>query len=88
MQEDSENILKLYRFYFGENLKPIMVEAKTKQIARIKLQEVISTLENKGYYLEDLTKESVEQLVEGVSTKLIKGKKHVWTNKGWQLANH
>lgn len=88
MQEDSENILKLYRFYFSENLKPIMVEAKSKYTARIKMQEIIETLKDKGYYLEDLQRESVEQLIEGVSTKLIKGKKHTWTTKGWQLANH
>jgi hypothetical protein len=87
MQEDSENILKLYRFYFNENLKPILVEAKNRFSARIKMQEIIEPLKDKGYYLEDLQRESVEQLIEGVSTKTIKGNKHVWTTQGWQLAN-
>ena len=84
MQEDSESILKLYRFYFSEGLKPIMVESVNKLNARIKMQEIIDSLEGKGYYLEDLQRETVEQLVEDVSTKLIKGKIHTWTTKGWR----
>ena len=84
MQEDSKSILKLYRFYFGENLKPIMVEATNKFSARIKMQENIETLKDKGYFLEDLQRETVEYLVEDVSTKLIKGKIHTWTTKGWR----
>lgn len=88
MQEDSESIMKLYRFYFSDSLKPIMVESTSRHGARIKMQEIIHSLEDRGYYLEDLKKETVEQLIEGVSTKLIQGKKHVWTQKGWLLANH
>jgi hypothetical protein len=48
------------------------------------MQEIIDSLEGKGYYLEDLQRETVEQLVEDVSTKLIKGKIHTWTIKGWR----
>jgi uncharacterized protein YlzI (FlbEa/FlbD family) len=87
MQDDSESILKLYRFYFDDNLKPIIIEAYNKHTARTIMLENIISLKDKGYYLEDLKLETVEQLVENVSTKLIKGKKHIWTTKGWQLAN-
>ena len=44
--------MKIYRFYFTDIDKPIAIESMTKYSARIKLQEIIPTLEAKGYFLE------------------------------------
>ena len=76
--------MNLYRFYFIEKDKPISVEAKTRHAARIKLQEILPSIESKGYYLEDLCRESVEQLIEDVSTKTVNGKTLTWKNGKWQ----
>lgn len=79
--------MNLYRFYFVDIEKPIMIEATERRAARIKLQEIIPSLESKGYFLDDLCRESVEELIDGVSEKLIQGKKHVWKENKWLLAN-
>jgi len=80
--------MNLYRFYFHEKEKPISVEAMDRKSARIKLQEILPQLQDKGYFLDELLRETVEQLIDDVSEKIIKGKKHVWKENKWQLANH
>lgn len=75
--------MNIYRFYFNHIDKPIKIEAHTKYNARIKLQEIIPQLESQGYYLENLCRETVEALLDGVSEKTIKGEKYIWKNNRW-----
>lgn len=79
--------MNLYRFYFHEKDKPILIEAKDRQSARIKLQEIIPQLKERGYFLDELARETVELLIDDVSTKTIQSKQHVWKNGKWQLVN-
>lgn len=76
--------MNLYRFYFIEKDKPISIEAHTRHGARIKLQEILPSIKDKGYFLEDLCRESVEELIEDVSTKIVNGKTLTWKNNKWQ----
>lgn len=75
--------MKIYRFYFTDIDKPISIEAMTKYNARIKLQEIIPQLEAMGYFLENLCRESVEEMLDGVTEKNIKGQKFIWQNNQW-----
>jgi hypothetical protein len=75
--------MKIYRFYFTDIDKPIAIESMTKYNARIKLQEIIPQLEAKGYFLENLCRESVEEMLDGVTEKNIKGQKFIWQNNTW-----
>jgi hypothetical protein len=75
--------MKIYRFYFTDIDKPIAIESMTKYNARIKLQEIILNLESKGYFLENLCRESVEEMLEGVTEKTINGQKLIWQNNQW-----
>jgi hypothetical protein len=50
--------MNIYRFYFTDIDKPIKIEAINKYNARIKLQNIIPDLESKGYFLENLCRES------------------------------
>lgn len=77
--------MNLYRFYFREIEKPISVEAWTKKSARLTLQKVIIPLESKGYFLENLVRETVEELIDGVSEKTKNGKEYIWKNNKWTL---
>lgn len=76
--------MNLYRFYFTDIEKPISIEAYTKKSARMKLQQVIISLESKGYFLENLIKETVEELIDGVSEKTSNGINYVWKNNQWR----
>jgi len=75
--------MKIYRFYFTDIDKPISIESMTKYNARIKLQEIIPPLEAKGYFLENLCRESVEEMLDGVTEKIINGQKMIWQNNKW-----
>jgi hypothetical protein len=75
--------MKIYRFYFTDIDKPISIESETKYNARIKLQEIIPQLESLGYFLENLCRESVEEMLDGVTEKIIKGQKYIWQNNNW-----
>ena len=75
--------MNIYRFYFIDIDKPIKIEAINKYNARIKLQNIIPDLESKGYFLENLCRESVEELLNGVSEKKINNQKYIWNNNTW-----
>lgn len=75
--------MKIYRFYFTDIDKPIAIESMTKYSARIKLQEIIPPLEAKGYFLENLCRESVEEMLDGVTEKIINSQKMIWQNNKW-----
>ena len=75
--------MNIYRFYFSDCEKPISIEAWTKKSARQKLQQIIIPLESKGYFLENLIKETVEELIDGVSEKIVNNQKFIWRNERW-----
>jgi hypothetical protein len=75
--------MNIYRFYFTDIDKPIKIEAINKYNARIKLQNIIPNLESKGYFLENLCRESVEALLDGVSEKIMNNQKYIWKNNTW-----
>ena len=72
-----------YKYFFEGKEKPIIIEAISKQSAHHALQQVLPTLQEKGYDLRDLKDMKVETPIVGVSRKQHQGKNFVWSNEGW-----
>jgi hypothetical protein len=78
--------MKRYKYYFlGLDDKPISIEAMNRESARRKLEDICNTTEftQNGYAIKNLVKETTETLVDGVSTKVVKGHTFVWNQNGW-----
>jgi hypothetical protein len=65
--------------------KPISIEATNKQNARARLEEICNNpiYIERGYKIMNIKLETTETLVNGVSTKTIKNKKHIWNGNTW-----
>jgi len=74
--------MKMYRYYF-DGLKPVSIEATSRESARAKLEEIMPELTSRGYDFQKLLKETCETLLEGVSTKKAGGKQLVWNGQNW-----
>jgi acetyl-CoA carboxylase carboxyltransferase component len=82
-EELNEMSMKIYKYYFSNNKKPISIEAVSRQAANHALQQIIPTLEQKGYNLRELVDVKVETPIVGVTTKKQFGNLLVWTSEGW-----
>lgn len=66
--------------------KPIQIEADNKSAALDLLDQICSQpqYEQMGYLRKNLANESVQRLIDGVSSKSIHGKVYVWSDaSGW-----
>lgn len=80
--------MNLYKFYFKELSKPIEIEANSKSDALVTLERICSDEKyaGAGYQMRRLVNESVTKLLDGISTKAIKGSIYVWSDtNGWQI---
>ena len=75
--------IKFYKYYFDGQEKPVIIEAISKQSANYALEQIMPTLSDKGYFLQDLKDMKVEQPLVGVNKKQFKGKNYVWSVDGW-----
>lgn len=80
-----EMSIKLYKYYFKDIEKPIIIEAITKQSANDMLESVMSQVAAKGYMLENLIDCRVETPISGQTKKKHEGKEYTWTDSGWAL---
>ena len=79
--------IKLYKYYFNQLDKPLVMEAESRQMADSML---ISLNQRVGgvMHIKDLYDLRVESLIVGTSSKIKNKKKHIWvgvnhTIDGW-----
>jgi len=75
-----------YKFFFKDIEKPITIEAPDKFIAKQKLETVCDDPKyyNHGYRIQNIVNETTEELISGVSEKIVQGIKHTWNGMAWQ----
>lgn len=81
--------IKLYKYYFRQLEKPIVMEAYSRQQADDFLRLFNEKIGGK-MSINDMLDLRVETLVVGESSKIKKGEKYIWvgtdfTNDGWML---
>ena len=79
--------IRFYNYYFFGVEKPITIEARNKQEARLIMQDIISKLSDK-YRESKIVGETIVIPLLGVSEKEIKGVKYIWvglekSRNGW-----
>lgn len=83
------NKIRLYKYYFNQLEKPIVMEAESRSMADEMLIALNQRIGNK-MDIKDLIDLRVESLVVGESSKIKNKKKHIWVGKdhtkdGWML---
>lgn len=81
--------IKLYKYYFLNADKPIVMEAESRSMADSMLVEFNRIIGNK-ISVHDIIDLRVETLIVGESSKIKKGIKHIWVGKenskdGWMI---
>ena len=79
--------IKFYKYYFDGQEKPVIIEALSKQSANYALEQIMPSLSEKGYFLQDLKDMKVELPIVGVNKKQHQGKSYVWGLQGWMEDN-
>lgn len=79
--------IRFYNYYFHQVEKPITIEARNKQEARMIMKEIIEKLSDK-YRESKIVGETIVIPLLGVSEKMVKGVKYIWVGEsksknGW-----
>jgi hypothetical protein len=83
--------IRFYNYYFYGVEKPISIEARNKQEARLIMEGLMDKLSDK-YRQSKIVGETIVIPVRGVSEKVVKGVKYIWVGEdksrnGW-LTEH
>jgi hypothetical protein len=79
--------IRFYNYYFHDVAKPITIEARNKQEARMILKDIADKLSDK-YKESKIVGETIVIPLLGVSEKIVKGVKYIWVGEsksksGW-----
>lgn len=77
-----------YKYYFSGKEKPVVIEARNAAAADRKIEDLYDFLLDKGYDCKNIINTTVEEPLEGISTKTLEdGQTYVWvgpeTRDGW-----
>ena len=79
--------IRFYNYYFYGVEKPITIEARNKQEARLMMKNIIDKLSDR-YRESKIVGETITIPLRGVSEKIVKGVKYIWVGEnkahgGW-----
>lgn len=79
--------IRFYNYYFFDIKDPLIIEARSKEMAREIMRDLLPKLSDK-YRESKIVGETVVIPVKGVSHKIVKGVKYIWVGEqksrnGW-----
>lgn len=84
--KSATDTIRVYIFWYEGLEQPVKIEARSRYLAKMKLQDLLPKLPE-AYRYTPIINETIESLVSGSSHRMINGVNHVWNaNKGWVIS--